>query len=265
MSQFCQHHGWPYDSDGSSNQSEMDVITSWLIYLSLICRWPSEGAQWMALWSWACFRRCRRTRQSAHWWWMTSLIHYCLFQSRNPRGNAHIKVWLLPKRNSPHTWTCKWAGPPPGPHTWLRRATPLPTTCHGNYIPRDGIQLDQTLPKQFALALFTGIVRHGSTSFISRPCRKISGWTSLGTILWLRKEENRDLVVHKRKERGSVSVSLLIQVLGICSLVAWAYDEMSTILLLSLILFEQNNCSCLELALPNKFSLRRNNGTTCIW
>lgn len=39
------------------------------------------------------------------------------------------------------------------------------------------------------------------------------------------------------------------------SLVAWAYDEMFMILLLLLILFEQNNCRCSELKLPNKFLL----------
>lgn len=97
---------------------------------------------------------------------------------------------------------------------------PLPTTCHGNYIPRDGIQLDQTLPKQFALALFTGIVRHGSTSFISRPCRKISGWTSLGSHIMAEKGGKEGFGFYKRIDHGSVSVSLLIQVLGMFSLVA---------------------------------------------
>lgn len=65
---------------------------------------------------------------------------------------------------------------------------------------------------------------------------------------------------YKRIEHGSVSVSLLIQVLGMFSLVAGAYDEMFTILFLLLILFKQNNCRCSELAVPNKFSLPRNKG-----
>lgn len=66
---------------------------------------------------------------------------------------------------------------------------------------------------------------------------------------------------YKRIEHGSVSVSLLIQVWGMFSLVASAYDEMFMILFLFLILFEQHNCRCSELALPNKFSLPKNKGT----
>lgn len=80
--------------------------------------------------------------------------------------------------------------------------------------------MDQTLPKQFALALFTGIVRHGSTSFISRPCRKISGWTSFGSHIMAEKGGKEGFGSYKRIERGSVLASLLIQVLGMFSLVA---------------------------------------------
>lgn len=41
----------PHDGDGSSNQSEMNVITSWLIYIDLICSYSvlAKGAQWTAL------------------------------------------------------------------------------------------------------------------------------------------------------------------------------------------------------------------------
>lgn len=100
--------------------------------------------------------------------------------------------------------------------------------------------------------------------FHSRAARFLAG-PRLEAILWLRKEEKRDLGCYKRMERGSVSVSLLIQVLGdVFHLLPAAYDEMfHDSRPVCLILFEENNCRRSELALPNKFSLPGTKGRMC--
>lgn len=113
----------------------------------------------------------------------------------------------------PRTWTCKWAGASSRPHTWLRHITPLPATCHGNYIPRDSIQLDQTLPKKFALALFTGLVM-ATLFLILWPCRKIFGWTSFGNRVMTEKEATEGFDFYKRRELRSVSASLFLHLLS---------------------------------------------------
>lgn len=144
------------------------------------------------------------------------------FSPLNSSGNAHIKGWLLSLRGIPlilgHA----------NEQGLLRAPTPdwgvqrhCQTAHHGNYIPRDGIQLDQTLPKQFALALFTGIARHGSTSFISQPCCKISGWTSLGSHIMAEKGGKEGFGLLQKNGAGiCVSVSAHSGFRGCFSLVA---------------------------------------------
>lgn len=113
------------------------------------------------------------------------------------------------------------------PHTWLRHVTALPATCHGNYIPRDSIQLDETLPKKFALALFTGLdmatlflilwpCQDFWLDFIWKPC---DDWKRSKRGIWFLQEE-----------RAQICVSFSVP-----SLVVWAYEEMLVILFLFLI------------------------------
>lgn len=95
------------------------------------------------------------------------------------------------------------------PRTWLRHVTPLPATCHGNYIPRDSNQLDKTLPKKFSLALFKATL-----FLILWPCHKIFGWTSFGSCVMTKKEAKRDSIFTKggssdlRQLLGSVTCYL---------------------------------------------------------
>lgn len=73
--------------------------------------------------------------------------------------------------------------------------------------------MDETLPKKFALALFTGLDM-ATLFLILWPRHKSFGWTSFGSRAMTEKEAKQGFDFYKKRELRSVSASLSFHLLS---------------------------------------------------